>query len=369
MSTLSLQPILRDSEDLDVLDAINYEAFPEYERWTLEAMFATGDSIGTEILGIYEGSTLSGYVFLIANKKAVYISHLAISSACRSKGYGSQTLALLREYYGAHLYLDMEPMDPQAENYDQRLRREAFYHRNGFRTTDLYTTMKGYMFQLLTTNPEDSYEDLRKLLRKLHKALPEFGALIYPDASPRCPEYPGMDDLYLKYHDEEWSRPCHDEHMLYEMFVIELFQAGLSWRTLLHKREHFERAYDNFDLDTVCSYDDAKIEELMQDASIIRSRPKIKASIHNSKIYRDIVNEYGSFDAYLWHFTDNKSVQEDMHVTRNDLSDTVSADLKKMGMKYAGTVTIYSYLQAMGIIVSHSENCFVYHELKEQGLI
>lgn len=177
---------------------------------------------------------------------------------------------------------------------------------------------------------------------------------------PRCSWVPLDDPLYVAYHDEEWGKPTHDEQKLYEMFVLELFQAGLSWRIILHKRENFREAYDHFDLDRVCLYDETKIDALCHNPGIIRSRAKIKASISNSRIFREIQKEYGSFDAYIWHFTNGQVITCDPHITKNALSDEVSADLKKRGVKYAGSVTIYSYLQAIGVINAHEHNCFQY---------
>jgi DNA-3-methyladenine glycosylase I len=180
----------------------------------------------------------------------------------------------------------------------------------------------------------------------------------------RCPGDYQKDPLYLKYHDEEWGRPCHDERQLYEMFIIELFQAGLSWRTLLHKRENFRKAYDHFDLIKVANYGEEKIISLMQDKGIIRSERKIRGSIINSRIIRDqILPEFGSFDSYVWHFTDGKTVYEGPGVTTDAYSDQMSADLKKRGMKFAGSVSLFSYLQAVGVINSHTKECFCYKEI------
>jgi DNA-3-methyladenine glycosylase I len=182
----------------------------------------------------------------------------------------------------------------------------------------------------------------------------------------RCPGDYQKDLLYLKYHDEEWGRPCHDERQLYEMFVIELFQAGLSWRTLLHKRENFRKAYDHFDLIKVANYGEEKIISLMQDKGIIRSERKIRGSIINSRIIRDqILPEFGSFDSYVWHFTDGKTVYEEPGVTTDAYSDRMSADLKKRGMKFAGSVSLFSYLQAVGVINSHTKECFCYKEIMQ----
>ena len=166
---------------------------------------------------------------------------------------------------------------------------------------------------------------------------------------------------YVEYHDNEWGKPNFDDKYLYEMLILESFQAGLSWECILNKREGFRKAYDNFDIDKVCNYDDSKIDELLSDKNIIRNKLKIKASINNSKIFKEIVNEYGSFYNYLKTFTNNKIIYENDKTT-NKLSDDISKDLKKRGMKFVGSTTIYSYLQAIGIIYSHLKECYLYKE-------
>ena len=165
--------------------------------------------------------------------------------------------------------------------------------------------------------------------------------------------------LYIAYHDEEWCRLNLDEYYLYEMLILESFQAGLSWECVLNKRENFRIAYDRFDIDKVCSYDESKIEELQNNPGIIRNKLKIKASINNSKIYREIVGEYGSFAAYLNTFTKGQIIYE-TGVVKNRLSDEISKDLQKRGMKFVGSIIIYSYLQAIGIICSHEKDCFLH---------
>ncbi|WP_173430430.1 DNA-3-methyladenine glycosylase I [Sharpea azabuensis] len=177
----------------------------------------------------------------------------------------------------------------------------------------------------------------------------------------RCSWLPEGDNLYENYHDHEWGRPLHDDHKLYEMFVLELFQAGLSWRIILGKREAFREAYDDFDINKVACYDEKKIDELMQNKAIIRSLNKIKASISNSKIILTIIKEYGSFNNYVWSFTNNQIIYE-VGQTTNAVSDAMSKDLKKRGVKYAGSVTIYSFLQAVGVINSHEKDCFLFHK-------
>lgn len=164
--------------------------------------------------------------------------------------------------------------------------------------------------------------------------------------------------LYIKYHDEEWGRLNFDEKYLFEMLILESFQAGLSWECVLNKRNDFEKAYDDFDIDKICKYDETKIQELLINEKIIRNKLKINASINNAKIFKEIQKEYKSFANYLKHFT-NESVIYEINKTTNQLSDSISKDLKKRGMKFVGSTIIYSYLQAIGIICSHDEECFL----------
>ena len=163
---------------------------------------------------------------------------------------------------------------------------------------------------------------------------------------------------YVKYHDEEWGKPNFDDKYLFEMLILESFQAGLSWECILNKREYFKESYDNFDINKICLYDDEKINELLQNKNIIRNKLKIKASIENAKIFKKIVNEYGSFYNYLKTFT-NGNIFYEVNLTSSNLSDNISKDLIKRGMKFVGSTIIYSYLQAIGIINSHEENCFI----------
>ena len=145
------------------------------------------------------------------------------------------------------------------------------------------------------------------------------------------------------------------------MLILESFQAGLSWECVLNKRESFREAYDNFDLEKVISYDEDKIHELLSNKNIIRNKLKINASIKNSRIFKEIVCEYGSFHNYLKTFTHDKTIYETDRTT-NDLSDAISKDLQKRGMTFVGSVIIYSYLQAIGVIYSHDKNCYLYEE-------
>ena len=165
--------------------------------------------------------------------------------------------------------------------------------------------------------------------------------------------------IYVEYHDKEWGVPNFDDNYLLELLILESFQAGLSWECILNKRKSFKIAYDNFDIDKVINYDDEKINELLANEKIIRNKLKIKASINNAKIFKDIQKEYGSFYNYLTTFTLNKIIIENDKTT-NDLSDAISKDLIKRGMKFVGSTIIYSYLQAIGVIYSHDEDCFLY---------
>ena len=166
---------------------------------------------------------------------------------------------------------------------------------------------------------------------------------------------------YIEYHDNEWCKPNYDDKYLFEMLILESFQAGLSWECVLNKRDDFRKAYDNFDIDKICNYDDTKIQELLNNDKIIRNKLMIKASITNSKIFKSIQNEYGSFYNYLKTFM-NQDIIYEIDVTTNDLSDNISNDLRKRGMKFVGSTIIYSFLQAVGIIYSHDKECFLYKE-------
>ena len=167
------------------------------------------------------------------------------------------------------------------------------------------------------------------------------------------------DPLYVRYHDEEWGRACHDDRALYELLLLESFQAGLSWACVLHKRENFRAAFDGFDAEKVAGYDEAKIASLLSDPGIVRNRLKVRAAVRNSRVFREIQREFGSFDAYIWGFTGGEAVEEACTLrTSSPLSDAVSKDLKKRGMSFVGTTIIYSYLQAIGVLNGHTAECF-----------
>ncbi len=174
----------------------------------------------------------------------------------------------------------------------------------------------------------------------------------------RCTWCNENNPLYVEYHDKEWGVLRTDDRYLFEMLVLESFQAGLSWECVLNKREAFYKAFDNFDIDKIINYNDDKITELSQNKDIIRNKSKINAAVSNARIFKAIAKEYGSFYNYLCIFTNGHIIQE-TGLTHSPLSDAISADLKSRGMKYAGSIIIYSYMQAIGIINSHDECCFL----------
>ena len=176
------------------------------------------------------------------------------------------------------------------------------------------------------------------------------------DFMKRCKWANINNPLYIKYHDLEWGVPSYDDYYLFEMLVLESFQAGLSWECILNKRESFRESFDNFDYIKISNYSDEKIEELKNNSSIVRNSLKIKAAIKNAKVFINIQKEFGTFSNYIWKFTNNKIIYN-VHKTSNKLSDTISYDLKKRGMSFVGTTIIYSYLQAIGIINDHEETC------------
>lgn len=179
------------------------------------------------------------------------------------------------------------------------------------------------------------------------------------DTKPRCHWCNMNNPLYVAYHDEEWGVPMHNDHKLFEMLILECFQAGLSWECILNKREAFRRAFDGFDYRSVAEYDAVKMEALLQDEGIVRNRLKIAAAVSNAKAFMDIQAEFGSFDRFIWSFTNGKVIHE-WKMTSSPLSDTISKELKKRGMKFVGTTIVYSFLQAIGIVNSHEEGCWLH---------
>lgn len=181
----------------------------------------------------------------------------------------------------------------------------------------------------------------------------------------RCTWVQEKPSIYIDYHDQEWGKPVFDDETLYEMLFLECFQAGLSWLTVLNKRENFRKAFDGFDVLKIARYKEDKIAELLENKGIIRSGRKISAAIKNAGIFIEIQKEFGSFSKYLWAFTNGKVIHnmDDVYEVTTDLSDRVSKDLKKRGMKYVGSVTIYAYLQGVGMVNDHETGCFRHNEL------
>jgi DNA-3-methyladenine glycosylase I len=179
--------------------------------------------------------------------------------------------------------------------------------------------------------------------------------------------------LYAEYHDHEWGRPVHDDNKLFEMLILEGAQAGLSWETVLNKRENYRAAFDGFDPRKIAMYDDAKIAELLQNAGIIRNRLKVNAAVTNAKLFLELQKKHGSFDSFIWAYVNNKPVVghwerfEDMPLT-TPISDKIAKDLKKMGFKFVGTTIIYSFMQAVGMVNDHPKPCFVYEEMRANGM-
>ena len=166
-------------------------------------------------------------------------------------------------------------------------------------------------------------------------------------------------EIYVKYHDLEWGIPKYDDQKLFELLILESFQAGLSWECILNKRNYFRLAFDNFDVEKVSSYNEDKINTLLQDKNIVRNKLKIKAAVNNAKIFNHVKKEFGSFSKYIWNFTNNEIIYE-VDKTTSSLSDIISKDLKRRGMTFVGSTIIYSYLQAIGVIYSHDKDCFLY---------
>jgi DNA-3-methyladenine glycosylase I len=182
----------------------------------------------------------------------------------------------------------------------------------------------------------------------------------------RCP-WP-TDEAYIRYHDEEWGVPVHDDRVLFEYLILEGAQAGLSWNTVLRKRENYRAAFDRFDTHKIARYGDKKIAELMANEGIIRNRLKIHATIQNAKAFMEVQKEFGSFDAYLWRFVDGKPLQNQRKLgdmpARTDISDKLSKDLLKRGFKFVGSTICYAYMQAVGMVNDHLVTCFRCKELR-----
>ena len=188
----------------------------------------------------------------------------------------------------------------------------------------------------------------------------------------RCP-WGTADELYIRYHDDEWGVPVYDDKKQFEFLVLESAQAGLSWHTILKKRENFRAAYDGFDVQKVAKYDEDKIAELMQNPGIIRNRRKIESSINNAKLFIEIQKEFGSFCNYIWGFVDGKPLVNGWTdiskiPAKTELSDQLSKDMKKRGFKFLGSIILYSHLQATGLVNDHLKSCFRWMECQEANI-
>ena len=183
--------------------------------------------------------------------------------------------------------------------------------------------------------------------------------LEWPDGKTRCCWANPKNARYVQYHDCEWGVAVRDDRKLFEMLILECFQAGLSWECVLNKREAFHEAFDGFDPKKVSAYDADKLQALQNNPGIIRNRLKIQAAVVNAQVFCAIQHAFGSFSDYLWKWTAGKVIHE-QNRPRSPLSDAISADLKKRGMKFVGSTVIYAYLQAVGVISGHVENCYLY---------
>jgi DNA-3-methyladenine glycosylase I len=183
----------------------------------------------------------------------------------------------------------------------------------------------------------------------------------------RCP-WPSDDKLMIKYHDKEWGVPLHNDKKLFEFLILEGFQAGLSWRTILHKRENFRKAFDNFDYNKVAKYDKRKVNSLLKDAGIIRNKLKIEGAITNAKAFLNVRKEFGTFDKYIWSFVNGKPIQNKFKSlkelpAKTELSDRISDDLRNKGFKFVGSTIVYAHMQATGMVNDHIVSCYRYVEL------
>jgi DNA-3-methyladenine glycosylase I len=184
----------------------------------------------------------------------------------------------------------------------------------------------------------------------------------------------GEDPLYVEYHDTEWGVPVKDDEKLFEFLILETFQAGLSWITVLRKRENFRKAFDQFDYKKVAMYSEEKVHELLQDTGIIRNKLKIRATITNAQAFLKIQQEFGSFSTYIWGFIDGKPIQNNFKdksgvPANTTLSDTISKDLKKRGFKFVGTTVMYAHMQATGMVNDHLVSCFRHREVADNSVL
>lgn len=183
----------------------------------------------------------------------------------------------------------------------------------------------------------------------------------------RC-GWAGKEEIYVKYHDEEWGVPVKDDDTQFEFLILETFQAGLSWITILRKRENFRKAFDNFNYKKIAKYNEDKIQSLLEDEGIIRNKLKVRATVTNAQAFMKVQEEFGSFSNYIWGFVDNKPVNEKRKTLKDvppttEFSDKLSKDLKKRGFKFVGSTVVYAHLQATGLVNDHVTDCFRHKEV------
>ncbi|MFB6317345.1 DNA-3-methyladenine glycosylase I [Saccharicrinis sp. FJH54] len=189
----------------------------------------------------------------------------------------------------------------------------------------------------------------------------------------RC-EWPGKDPLYVQYHDTEWGVPIYDDRKIFEFLILETFQAGLSWITVLRKRDNFRHAFDNFDYNVIANYNESKFNTLILNEGIIRNKLKIRAAISNAQAYLRVIDEFGSFSAYIWGFTEGKTIVNQFRTlseipATSELSDKISKDLKKRGFKFVGSTVVYAHMQATGMVNDHIVDCFRHKECQVKQTI
>lgn len=188
----------------------------------------------------------------------------------------------------------------------------------------------------------------------------------------RCP-WPSDDKLMIKYHDKEWGVPLHNDRKLFEFLILEGFQAGLSWRTILYKRENFRKAFDNFNFNKVAKYDRRKINSLLKDAGIVRNKLKVEGAIINARAFLQVRKEFGTFDKYIWNFVDGKPIQNNFKSlkeipAKTKLSDMISDDLRERGFKFVGSTIVYAHMQATGMVNDHVVSCYKHKKLIKKNI-
>lgn len=191
-----------------------------------------------------------------------------------------------------------------------------------------------------------------------------------PRKKTRCAWAEGSGDLYIAYHDEEWGVPLHDDRRLFEMLTLEGAQAGLSWATILKKRENYRKAFGGFDVAKIARYSAAKVERLLKDPGIVRNRLKVTSTVSNAEAFLKVQSEFGSFDAYIWDFVGGKPIQNRFRTMQDvpaltPLSDTISKELKKRGFRFVGSTIVYALMQSIGMVNDHVTGCFRHREVRE----